>query len=145
MQVQMKNGLSRTAAVVEHSAVASEQILFFRKLRSDQLQLAQQRLVICGRVLQRSKVFSRADQNVRRRLRTDVFKSKTIFVIVDKLCRNLFCTDFAKEAILAHLVAPEFTPSSRRRTVGLKPSFSRSFSPKSCAASSPEIFPTRTR
>jgi hypothetical protein len=40
MQMKMENGLARAAAIVQHRAVASEEVAFAGKLCGDQLQLA---------------------------------------------------------------------------------------------------------
>jgi len=40
MQMEMENGLARAAAIVQHRAVAYEEVAFAGKLCGDQLQLA---------------------------------------------------------------------------------------------------------
>src|SRR5437016_14587648 len=95
MQMEMENGLARAAAVVQHRAVASEEIAFARKLCGDQLQLAQNRLIFGRGFGQRLEMLPRTDQNVGGRLRADVFKGKEISIFVDDLRRNLLRCDFA--------------------------------------------------
>ena len=102
MQVQMEHGLPGAAAVVEHGAIAGEQVSLRRQLCGHHLQFAQQRLVGALRVMQRRKMPAWANQNVRRRLRTDVFEREHVVVFIDKLRGNFLCADFAEKAIRVH-------------------------------------------
>ena len=102
MQVQMKHGLAGTAAVVDHGAIAGEQVAFRGQLCRYQLQFAKQRLVSVLRIVQRGKMLSRANQNVRGRLGIDVFEREHVVVFIDKLRGNLLRADFAKKAVWVH-------------------------------------------
>jgi hypothetical protein len=76
MQMEMKDGLARPAAIVYDGAVAFQKIAFAGKLRGDQLEFAKNGLMIgCG-LVQRFEMFARANQNVRGRLWTDVFEGE---------------------------------------------------------------------
>src|SRR5580700_11389043 len=143
--MQMKNGLAGAAAVVEHRAVASQKIALSGELRGHQMQLTNYGLILCFCVVQRNKVSSRTQQNVRGRLRADVLERKNLGVFVDDFGRNLFRGNFAKQAVSAHRSPPAGAVSSRRTTMGVTPSRLRSCSPNCRAASSPATLPTRTR
>src|SRR5260370_34642829 len=144
-QVKVKDRLARSAAAVQHRAVAFEELAFSRKLGGDQLQFAKDGLILGCRVGQRFEMFAWTNQDVRGRLRADVLKGEKIRIFVDNLGWNLLRCDFAEQTVGAHRIPPAGVPSSSRVTDGLKPSRSRSWSLNWCALSSPEIFPTRTR
>src|SRR5258708_2368539 len=145
MQMKMKHGLARSAPVVHHCAVAFEQIALARELRCHKVEFPEDTLILCGGFMQRSKMFFWTNQDVRGRLRADVFKGKYICIFVNNLGGDLFACDFAEKTIGAHRLPPEDVPSSRRTTNGVNPSRLRSCSPNWRAASSPETLPTRTR
>ena len=76
MQMEMEDGLACPAAIVYDGAVAFQKIAFAGQLRGDQLQFAKNGLMFgCGFV-ERFEMFARANQNVRGRLRTDVFEGE---------------------------------------------------------------------
>src|SRR5713226_2263707 len=141
----MKNRLPRAAAVVDNRAITLQQIALARDLRCGELQLSQQALFLGGRIVQRRKVFLRANQDVRGRLRADVLKGENLVIFIGDLGKNLFPRNLAKQAVGAHGFPPVAGPSSRRTTNGVNPSRLRSCSPNCRAASSPETRPTRTR
>src|SRR5579859_1470304 len=145
MKMEMEDGLARARAVIEKRAVTCEEIALAGELRGNQMQLADQRLILGRRFVERNKMFSRAKQNMRWRLRADVLKRKDFGILVNDFRRNLFCRNFAEQAISAHQFPPVGASSSRRTTNGVNPSRSRSLSPNCRAASSPDTFPTRTR
>src|SRR5260221_13041841 len=116
VHVQMKNGLPRAAAGVHHCAVTAAQFFFARKFCRHQRDFSEYRLVLGSRFLQRSEVFLRPDQDMRRRLWIYVLECKHFFVVVNQLCRNLLCRDFAEQAIVSHWSPPAGT-SSRRMTM----------------------------
>src|SRR5882724_13038910 len=89
-------------------------------------------------------MLSWADQDVCRRLRVDIFERKYFIIFINQLRGNFFAADFAKQAVCAHRFSPDET-SSKRSTIGVKPSRLRSCSPNCRASSSPETLPTRTR
>ena len=100
--MQVKDGLSRASAGIDYRAVARLQIAFACELRGDELEFAEDGLIGDGGFLQRRKMFARAQQNVRRRLRADVFEGEKFGVLIDKLGGNFFGGDFAKKAIGTH-------------------------------------------
>ena len=116
MQMKMKDGLSRAAAIVENGAIAGEQIAFLGEFRCNQLQFPEHRLIFRGGIVQRGKMFSRADQNVRRSLRVDIFKRKHLFIFINEFRRNLLRGDFAEQTIRVHHFTPEGAASSNRTT-----------------------------
>src|SRR5437868_4514867 len=140
----MKNGLSCTGSGIHHRAVSRSQLEFSRQIRRYKLQSAQYGLIFGRGLIQRGKMLARDDQDMRRRLRSDVFKRKHILVLVKYLRRDLFRSDFAEQTIGAHRLPPPFPASSKRTMIGLTPSLSRNSSPSCCAAGSPDILPTRT-
>ncbi len=96
MQVKMKHGLARTAATVDYCAVPIEEIALTGDLRRDQMKFAKDDLILGNSIVQRCEVLSRANENVRGRLRADVFKGKYIRVFVHNLGRNLLARDLAE-------------------------------------------------
>src|SRR5882724_2199880 len=145
MQMQMKDGLAGALAAVQNGSVPIEKFPFAGELRGYKLQFPQDRLIFGCSVGQRFEVFTRANQDVRRRLWVDIFEGKKIGVFVYDLRWDLLRRNLAEKAVRAHWLPPAGVPSSSRRTIGANPSRSRSCSPNCWAASSPEIFPTRTR
>src|SRR3974390_564905 len=145
MQMQMKHGLPRPAAIVENGPIPREQIALLGDLRRDHLQLSQQALIHMRSVVQRRKMLLGTDQNVRGRLRADVLKRKHIIILKHNFRWNFFRPDFAEQAILVHQFTPAGLFSSSRITIGVNPSLSRNCAAKSTAASSPDTFPTLTR
>src|SRR6266436_2816081 len=143
--MQMEYSLPGTLAAVQNGSVPIEKIPLPGELRGYKLQFPEHRLIFGPGVAQRFEVFTRANQDVSRRLWVDVFESKKIGIFVHDLRRNLLCRNLAEKAVRAHWFPPAGVPSSSRRTIGVNPSRSRSCSANCWAASSPEIFPTRTR
>src|ERR1700747_3656848 len=47
-------------------------------------------------------MFARDDENMRRRLRTNIFKREDVVILVHDLGRNLLRRDFAEQAFRAH-------------------------------------------
>src|SRR2546429_2614108 len=145
MEMVLEEGLGCSAGVVYDGAVAFQKIALAGKLRGGQLEFAKNGLMFGCRLVQRFEMFARANQNVRGRLRADVFEGKKIGIFVDDLRWNFLRRDFAEQTVGTHRFPPAGKPSSRRVTNGVKPSRSWSCSPNWRAASSPEILPTRTR
>src|SRR2546421_2355030 len=145
MEMEMEDGLARPAAIVYDGAVAFQKMAFPGKLRGGQLQFAKNVLMFGGGLVQRFEMFARANQDVRGRLRADVFEGKKISIFIDDLRWNFLRRDFAEQTVGTHRFPPAGKPSSRRVTNGVKPSRSWSCSPNWRAAFSPEILPTRTR
>jgi hypothetical protein len=100
--MQMEDGLSSAGAGIDDRAVAILQIAFARELRGDKLEFAEQRLVGCGRFMQGGKMLARAQQNVSRSLRADVFEGKKVGVFIDDLGGNFIGGNITKKAIDTH-------------------------------------------
>jgi hypothetical protein len=64
---------------------------------------AEQRLVAGLGVVQRGEVFLWANENVRGRLRIDVFKGEHVLIFIDELRGRLFRANFAEQAVRVHL------------------------------------------
>jgi hypothetical protein len=102
MQMEVKNGLACAAPVIHHRPVTVEQIQFAGKLRGNELQFSENRLIFGSRVVERREVFAWANQYVGGRLRADVFKREYLIVFVNDLGRNLPRRDLAKQAVSVH-------------------------------------------
>ena len=85
VQVKMEDGLACASAVVHHCAVAFGEIALAGELRRDHLEAAQEQSVGWRGVAERLDVLARADQDVRGRLRVDVFEGEDLVVLADKL------------------------------------------------------------
>jgi len=83
VQMEMEDGLAGAGAVVEDRAIAVEQIALAGELRGNQMELADHRLILVRRVVERNKMFSRDKQDVRRRLRADVLERENVGIFVD--------------------------------------------------------------
>jgi len=81
--MKMKDGLAGACAVVEDRAIAREKIAFAGELRGDKMQFADDGLILRRRVIERNEMFSRAEQDVRGRLRADVLESENFGIFVD--------------------------------------------------------------
>src|SRR6266478_1396551 len=103
------------------------------------------RLACAGAIVQRFEMLTRANQNVRGRLRADIFKREELWILIDDFRGDLLRGDLAEQAVGAHRFPPAGVLSSNRVTNGVKPSRPRSWSPNCRASSSPVILPTRTR
>src|SRR6266567_1470865 len=124
--MEMEYRLACAAAVVYDRAVAFEEMAFAREVRGDQLQLAKNGLIFWHRIRQRFEMFARTNQDVRGRLRADVFEGKKIGILIDDLRWNFLQGDFAEQAVCTHRIPPVAVPSSNRVTNGVKPSRVRS-------------------
>src|SRR5256885_2200423 len=140
----MKNGLSCTGSGIHHRAVSRSQLEFSRQIRRYELQSAQYRLIFGRGLIQRGKMLARDDQDMRRRLGSDVFKRENVFILINHLGGNLLCSDFAKQTIGTHGLPPP-PASSKRKMIGLTASSPDICSPRWWAAGSPDILPTLTR
>jgi hypothetical protein len=104
MQMKMEDGLASPGAVVEDGAIAGEQTELLGQLGSEHLQLTKQSLVAGLGVVQRSEMFLWANENMRGRLRVNVFEGEHVVILIDELRGNLFRADFAEEAVGVHLL-----------------------------------------
>src|ERR1700722_2209821 len=118
----MKYRLTGAGTVVEDGAVAVEQIALAGELSGNQMQLADHGLIFgfCG--VQRNKMLSRAQKNMRGRLWADVLERENVGIFVNNCRWNLFRGNFAEQAVSTHQFPPAGVPSSRRTTIGVTPS-----------------------
>src|SRR5580704_11993006 len=135
--MQMEDRLTSASAIVKDRAVTLQQIALAGDLRGDQMQLTNHGLILGFCVVQRCKMLSRAQQDMRGRLRADVLERENVRIFVNDFRRNVFRGNFAEQAIKTHRFPPEDAVSSRRTTNGVNPSRLRSCSPNWRAASSP--------
>src|ERR1700682_1304002 len=105
----MKDALPRSVTVVKYGAVTSSDISIARQPCRYQLQSTQQRPVRRSGIIECRKVFSRANEHVRGRLRVDVFKREDVGIFVNDLGGDLLLADFAKQAIIAHRASPQLS------------------------------------
>src|ERR1051325_4514660 len=140
VHMQMKNGLARAASIVHDGAVPLAQFSVSGQFRSHQRDFSQERFVRVSRLLQRSKMLLRTNQNVGRRLRIDVFERENVGIFMEQLRRNLLGGNFAEQTIGAHWYSP-VVASSRRMTMVRNPSLAWRSSANFCAACSPETLP----
>src|SRR5215472_1244642 len=145
VQMQVKNRLPCSFAVVQHSSVACKQLAFARQVRRHKLEFSKDYLILGARICQRLEVLPWANQDVCRRLRADVLECEEVLVLINELRWNLLRPNLAKEAVGAHRAPPAGVSGSNRVTNVSKPSRERNCSPNCRAPSSPEILPTRTR
>lgn len=99
MQVQMENGLARVRAHVVHRAKSVLQLALAGDLCRHKLAIAHQFGIGLGRLINSDNMFLGDDQDVRRRLRLDVFKRKSLFVLINFFGRNFPGDDLAEEAV----------------------------------------------
>lgn len=81
--MKMEDGLAGAGAIVEDGAIACQEIALAGELRSDQMELADDGLIFGRRVVQRNEMFARHKQDVRGRLRADVFEGKDVRVFIN--------------------------------------------------------------
>src|SRR6202162_403648 len=99
MQVKMKDGLARARAHVKHGAATAGDVALLRQLGGNKLQPPQQRGVGGLRIGERGNVLARANQDVHRGLRLNVFERENLVVLMDQLRGNLLRADTAKNTI----------------------------------------------
>jgi hypothetical protein len=98
----MKYGLTSAPPIIQHGPVSTEQIELASELCRHKLQFTQNGLILGGGFVERCQVFSRADQNVRGRLRADVLEGEDVIILVNDFGRNLLGGDFAEKAVGVH-------------------------------------------
>jgi hypothetical protein len=115
MKVQVPNGLARAATIIHHHPIAWRQIALRRELRGHEQRAPQKRTVLFHGVAELLEMLARADQDVRGRLRRDIFKGEELGVFVDELRRHFMFADLAKDAVghLGHLCKPGAPPRGR--------------------------------
>jgi hypothetical protein len=93
--------IHRLAAVfprVDHHAKAVGKPLLPREIRSNPKQMPEQSAMFFSGLGQRNHVLPRRNQNMRRRLRIDVFEGVAFVVLINRTGRNAPLNDLAKEA-----------------------------------------------
>src|SRR5688572_20520192 len=98
MHMDMIHLLMPDPAVIDDRAEAIARTGLARELAGHCQHLAQRRLVRRSRVVQRGEVHLRDDQEMHRRLRSDVGKSDHLAVLVNFFRRDLAADDFAENA-----------------------------------------------
>jgi hypothetical protein len=102
VQVKVENGLAGAGAIVEDGAIAGEKVTLRGEFRGDKLQFAEKGGIALVRFVERGEMFARTDQDVCGGLRADVFEGEDVVIFVDELRGDLFCADFAEEAVGVH-------------------------------------------
>ena len=98
--MKVEDGLSRAGTDVQDSPISLLNLALSGDLSCRQMTPANNLGIGAFRFLQTGKMPFRDDENVRRRLRIDVFEREYVFVFKNFLRRNLSADDAAKEAIL---------------------------------------------
>src|SRR5580698_163063 len=101
MHMQVEDGLTGSRTDVEHGAVAILNAALAGNIGGDQMAAANEFAVLAARLLQSPNVFLWDHQNMRGRLRIDVFKRVGMLVFVDFLGWN-FAADNPAEQTVAH-------------------------------------------
>lgn len=86
--MQVKNTLTRAWANIQHGAVSVLDAAFARKFGGDDVTIANIIRIFRFRFLQSPKVPLRNDKHVARRLRVNVFESKSARILVNLLGRR---------------------------------------------------------
>ena len=98
--MQMKHGLPAVLICINHNTVAIVgKAIFPRDRRRSQQQMSDQVFTLIRRRIQRISVFTRYDQDVRRRLRRYVVKRVAQVVLENSRRGNVACNYLAKQAI----------------------------------------------
>ena len=100
MDVKMKHRLSGARSRIDDGPVAfGIQSALARQLRRHGQEASQQRLVLCGGILERGKMLARNHQQMNRRLRVEVFNGRNLVVFVDEFRRRAALDDAAEQAL----------------------------------------------
>ena len=94
--MQVEDGLSSAGADVEDGAISLFDVALAGDLRGDEVAAADDFGVGGLSFFQSRKMFLRNDEDVRGRLRFDVFEGEDVFVLVNSFGRN-FAPDHAAE------------------------------------------------
>jgi len=104
MNMQMKNGLPAGVIRIYHRAVPFfGKTLPARDLAGRQEKMAERFAVCFAGLIERGEMLARDDQNMRRRLRTDVVKGHAGLIFIDEFGRNFAPADLAENTILTHI------------------------------------------
>lgn len=96
--MEMKYGLSRARPNIKHRSIPLLNVALPGDVRGRQMAAADEFGVAGLSLFQSSKMFLGDDEDMRRRLRADVFKSKDLIILVNFLRRNFAVDDAAEEA-----------------------------------------------
>jgi hypothetical protein len=97
--MQMENSLARVRTHVVNRAKSMLQLAFPGDLCGYKLAIAHQFRISLGGLVNADDMLLRDNQDVRRRLRLDVFKRKSLFVFINFFSRNFSGNDLAEEAL----------------------------------------------
>lgn len=96
MHMKVKNGLARAAAVVEHGAIAGEEIALPGQFGGDKMQLAKDRLVRRRSIVERGEMLAGADEKVSGSLWGDILERENVVIFIDNLRGDFPGPDFAE-------------------------------------------------
>ncbi|SRR5258706_11191157 len=99
VEMKMEDALPRQRTVVEHGTIAAGDVPIRGDFRCDQVEVADQRDVVLGRVIQRADVLTGDDQNVCGGLRIDILEGHRNVVLVNDASRNPSLQDLAEQAV----------------------------------------------
>jgi hypothetical protein len=100
VQMKMEDGLTRAGAVIDQHSETGQEIPLSGQLGGNKMQAAEERRVGGQDVCERREVLPWADEDVRGRLRVNVFERKDLVVLEDNLRGNLPRSDLAEDAIV---------------------------------------------
>src|SRR5260370_5004639 len=100
MEVKVEDGLARAATVIHDDAISGSQLAFRGQPGSEQQGAAKQSAVFFLRVGQRRDMLERADEDMRRGLRRDVFEGKRLGVFVHEFGRQFAFADLAEDTVI---------------------------------------------
>src|SRR5271170_7435564 len=97
MNVQVKDGLSRARANVQHCAVSLLNVALPRDLSGGEVAAPDEFSITGPRLFQSREMLARNDQHMRGRLRIDVFEGEDVLVLVNLFRRNLAVKNTAEK------------------------------------------------
>ena len=100
MYVEMKNGLARTGADVEHGSIAILDAALPRDIGGDELAAADHFCILGRGFLQSTQVLLGNDEHVRRSLRINIVEGIYVLVFVDFLGGYFTLNDAAEQTIV---------------------------------------------
>jgi len=106
VEMDVEHSLPGFTVCVEYRPVTAIRVaVIFRDRGRPPRHLAHERIVGRRQLVQRGDMAARDYKRVQRRLRVDVCDNEEIVIFVEDLRRDLFCGDFAEEAVAAHIVS----------------------------------------
>src|SRR5579872_7228464 len=106
VNVQMRNGLPTILIAIDDQAIPSRQTELLSKLRSHQLEVAEDHLILHRGVIERANHLFGDDQYVRWGLRSDIVEGQAEFVFVCNLCGNRFIDNLEEDVVGEHGCLP---------------------------------------